>query len=1509
MKPEKPVYWFLATFLQLPKAYNLSILLLPLFILVFATELKAIATPVLPPVAFCRNIEAELGPGGTVTVTGAQLDAGSYDPDGTIVSMSVTPNTFDCTMTGPVTVTLTVTDNEGLSSSCNATVTVVDKMPPVMNCRNITLYLDESGQASLEASDLDNTSSDNCDDDLVLFVSRTEFNCSDIGSPVNVTLYASDSSGNTSSCSSQVIVADTVSPVINYKPFNVVLGASGTASVTPGDLDNGSFDNCGGVVLSLSQSTFTCADLGRKTITMTATDANGNTNSRDVVVEVSSTLGIAGMYLSSCSMSPSLALFEADVEGGDGSYSFLWKGIDPVSRPFMVITDLPPSLFLSNTSSIEPAFFNNTMPDGTYDIRLTVTDGNGCSDSSLIRINHAGAIFNNRTMMFSEACEGEARTYSVNYVDDATYSWSVVNGTILTTDQDTSRITVLWDLGVVNGTITTTIRDPNVLFAGGICESTVIDNVTIIPIPTPAFVDPSTDVCKNSESTYTLSVIYAFNTWNVTGGVITAGGKVTDNFVTVKWLGPAAGTVSVTAGNTMSCTGSVSLNVNIYNLTGRINSLSDISCSGGSDGEVSVSADAGTGLAPYFYSFDGGPFQSSGSFTGIDLGNHTVTIRDALLCLYEIPFTIKQPLPLRGTISGIKDITCFGESDGSVTFEAGGGTSPYQFSLDSGPFTVTGMFGSISPGEHTLTIRDANLCIHSIPFTINQPPSPLNVSVDSRVDALCYGEASGSMVVVGSGGTPPYEYSIDGGPFGSSGTFAGLASGNHTIAVRDANGCLYSTNEAISQPSTPLLVTSTHTDVVCVGGLTGSAQAVASGGTSPYTYAWNTIPVRTTASVSGLPAGSYLVTVTDDYGCESSAAVTISEPDEPLSVQLVRTDAQCNGSSDGSINLTVSNGTAPYSFLWNNGSGAEDLVNIPAGNYSVTVTDANGCTGTASAAIGQPAALTGAISVKSVGCFGQPQGSCDLTAGGGTPPYTYQWNNGSVTQDISGLTAGNYSVTVTDARGCDAVFSTVVTQPPAALSLSVVSVTDVTEYGGTDGRVTVAGAGGTLPYQYALNSGSYQASGTFASLEAGTYLVKVRDANMCTSELTVEITQPDLELSGRLVEKNDVSCNGLTDGSVTAEGVGGASPYMYSLDGSAFQASGTFGSLSVGSHTVTVRDTENDTYNVLFVITEPDAMVLTAEAEDATCYESSTGSMTVSVAGGTGPYTYYWNTTPAVMTATATQIPAGTYLVTVTDANGCSSDKSVTVGQPATDLVITLSKQDILCGGGATGTASVAVTGGLAPYSYEWDTSPVQGTASADGLTAGSYAVTVTDSYGCIREGSVTIGENQALVIEAEVVAASCPDEDDGSITLAVSGGEAPYSILWSDGTTLASRTNLLPGNYVVVVTDGNLCTEQLTVEVGSSYSYNCLIIPQVITPNNDGYNDEWRIRNIEMYPNAEVRIYNRWGKLVFSTRNLSDNPWDGRSDGKLVPTDSYHYILYLNDGTEPKTGVISVIR
>jgi gliding motility-associated-like protein len=1780
---------------------------------------ETVISPVLPPVAVCKNISVQLGTGGTVTITGSDVNGGSYDPDGTITSMVVSPNTFNCSQTGTNSVTLTVTDNEGLTSTCSAVVTVEDKLPPVMICRNYTVYLNNAGNGTLTSADINNGSSDNCASGLFMYLSKTDFYCSDIDSPVTVTLTGTDASGNSSSCTSQITVLDTISPVINYKPFDLVLGSSGTATLLPSDIDNGTFDNCGNVTLSVSPNSFSCSDLGQKTVTLTALDIHGNSSSRSVIINVSSTLNITGMLLSSCDLSPTLALFDADTEGGDGNYSYFWRGLNSATKPFMVIIPFPPSLQFSNTTTLESPFFNNTMANGYYDIRLVVTDGNGCADSSEIKINKTGAIFDNQTFRYSDACEGEIKTYSVNYKNDATYSWSVTNGTILNSNPDTSRISIRWDLGVVQGRIVTTVHEPNILFSGGQCESTLIDTVTITPIPTPVINNPTLNVCSNSVNTYTLTGAYPYQSWTVTGGVITAGGKISDNFVTVRWGSGTAGSISVSVGNNSSCTGSIVLNISIFNLSGKITSLNDINCNGGSDGSVTVTADPGTGMAPYTYSLDGGAFQTGGTFTGISLGNHAIRIRDAFLCTYDLPFVIEQPAPVSGTVSSlvnvscfggtngsatitasggvlpfqyrlnsgalqssnifnglsagsyivtvqdshgctgnvqfaitqpsvplngsasVTDVNCFGEStgridltvtggtasytflwntgatvediiniaagnysvivtdasgcsatvaetvsqppsalsgtavitkvlcfggttgainltvnggtspysfiwnngattedilnvpagsysvvitdangcttsvaasvtepsaavsglivtqknvscsggnDGTVSVSGTGGVAPYEYQLGTGTFQSSGTFGSLTAGTYNITIRDANmctfvlainitepsaalsgsiisqtdvlcfgdasgsvtvsgsagtspyvynidgssfqalgtfnsltagahvvivrdnnLCTFSLPVTTIQPASPLNGSIVSQTDVKCFGETTGYVTVAGSGGTAPFTYSIDGGAFQTSGLFENLGAGNHNVTVRDFNLCQHIVTVIITQPASPLSVTMSHTDVLCMGGTTGTAKAVPTGGTAPYTYLWNTDPAQTTALATGLPAGSVTVTVTDNNGCVSSGTVTVTQPSAALTAALIATDVSCNGGSDGSIDLTVSNGESPVTFFWSNGATTEDLNSITVGTYSVTVTDANGCKTNASATINQPAALAGNITATAVACFGESTGSCHLTVSGGTLPYTFLWNNGAVTQDINNLAAGNYSITVTDSHGCTVVINASVSQPSSALTGSITSKSDVTVYGGNDGSLTASGSGGTTPYQYSLNSGVFQTSGTFSSISAGTYILTVRDAGMCTFDISVTITQPWIPLTANIVNQTNVSCQGGDNGSVTVAGWGGTLPYVYSLDGGLFQVSGTFSSLSSGTYTIKVRDVAMDVFDVTVTIAETEAMNIVVSGEDVHCYGGITGSVTAIVTGGTDPFSYSWNTVPEQMTSTATGLPAGTYTVTVTDVNGCISSNSVIISQPAADMVISITQVSVTCSGVATGSATAVVTGGLEPYTYSWDTTPEQTKETATDLLAGTYNITVTDSYGCIKTGSVTVTEPQPLSVESSTTDASCPDSDDGSITLTVTGGTGPYNVIWSDGIATQNRPSILPGKYNAVVTDKNNCAESIVVDVDYTFSFGCVVIPQVITPNNDGFNDEWRIKNIDLYPNAEVRVFNRWGKMVFSTRNLSDNPWDGRLNGKLVPTDSYHYILYLNDGSEPKSGVISVIR
>ncbi len=420
------------------------------------------------------------------------------------------------------------------------------------------------------------------------------------------------------------------------------------------------------------------------------------------------------------------------------------------------------------------------------------------------------------------------------------------------------------------------------------------------------------------------------------------------------------------------------------------------------------------------------------------------------------------------------------------------------------------------------------------------------------------------------------------------------------------------------------------------------------------------------------------------------------------------------------------------------------------------------------------------------------------------------------------------------------------------------------------------------------------------------------NTNTCGFTVTISIPAP---LSGSLVSQIDVLCYDGNNGSITVTGVGGSTPYEYSLNSGPYQPSGTFNSLTAGAYIVTVRDVLLNTFDVPVSISGPAAaLTVNIVPTDVLCNGGSTGTATATATGGTGPYNYSWNTTPVQTGPAATGLTAGTYTVTITDANSCPATGNVTITQPEA-LAVTTTQTNVLCNAGADGTATAIPAGGTGPYTYSWNTSPAQTGVTATGLAAGNYSVTVTDANSCSTSGNVSITEPAILSLDPVPTDAGCPDSDDGSITLDITGGTAPYSVIWgdpvTDPVTTPNRTSLLPGTYSVIVADANGCPAGASAEVKYTGSFGCLEIPDIITPDPaDMHNDEWIIRNIDIYPNAEVLIYTRWGKLIYQTKNISANPWNGRySNGRLVPTDSYHYILYLGDGSKPRSGVISVIR
>ena len=1468
----------------------------------------------LPPVAVCKDITVYLGADGNVTINASDIDGGSYDPDGIIANIVASPASFNCSNIGPNNVTLTVTDNTGMVSTCVAVVTVRDNLPPVMVCKNLVVYLDQSGFANITAADINNGTTDNCEGPIRLYINRTVFSCSDIGAPVDVTLTGTDASGNTASCVSRITVRDTISPVISLKTFELVLNTDGTGTLHPSDIDNGTSDNCGPVSLSVTPSSFNCGDQGIKTVVLTAVDSHGNSKSESVKITVRPWFEIESMSLDNCDLALPFGLYKADITGeADSLFSYFWDGLEDLYKPFLTFIPVPPYLVSSNTSTLERPFFNNAdLPDGTYTIRLIVKDNIGCVDTSEMVIRKEGPLLNNITSVYTEACEGTTAIYTVNSDSGAIYSWSIENGLLLTADPDTNRVEVQWNLGVSQGVVKTTITRHNI--AGDPCISYVVDTVTIHPVQLPEFNSPVFTACADQEYTYTLTGTFKSHFWNITGGRIISGGKQNDNFVRVIWGNNPSGRISVNVQNNFNCSASVFIDVNINNLSGTVSSLTNISCNGASDGKVTVEATSGSGLAPYTYSLDGGPFVESGSFSGISLGNHIVTIRDANFCNYDVPFLITQPpIPLTA-IALVENVKCFGAATGSINLTVAGGTPPYTYLWNNDATTKD--LSNVPAGVYTVTVTDANLCTVTASATVSQPLAALEASA-TATDVKCFGESTGAVDLTVTGGTAPYTYLWSNGA--TTEDLVNIVAGTYTVTVTDANLCTVTASATVSQPSAALDVSATVTDVKCFGESTGEVDLTVTGGTAPYTYSWSN--GATTEDLVNIVAGVYTVTVTDANLCTATVPVTVSQPSELIAV------AGSNGPVCIGMTLNLQGGPdGMLSYSWNGPDGFTSSLQNPvvataatqamSGQYTLNIVDMNGCSATANTNVVVNEIPVITFTQTNILCNGTSTGAIDITVSGGTAPFVYLWTGpvaDPATGDQINISAGTYTVIVTDANNCtSAQVSTEITELPPLLG-TITSRTNVTEPGGNDGSFTVEGSGGTAPYMYSLESGPMQASGSFSTLTAGTYTVTVYDANLCEHFIIVIITEPNMPLSGQIISQTDVLCYGDATGSVTVIGIAGEEHYEYSIDGGAYQSSGTFGSLTAGTHIVTIQDAALNTFDIDVLISQPALpldIILTQS--DNICSGANAGSATAIAAGGTGPYTYSWNTTPVQTGPDATELSAGTYTVTVTDANGCIATGDVTIAEPD-PLSVTIIKNDVLCNGDENGSATVNVQGGTGPYIYSWNTIPVQTTPTINGLAPGAYSVTVTDANGCTATVIVDIIEPAVLTVTATVVDAMCPDTNEGEIELNIIGGIQPYTISWSDhgGFTTQTRTDLYPGTYSVVVSDANGCRASTSVDVGYTGSYGCLIIPDIITPNGDGHNDEWIIRNIDMYPEAEVFIYSRWGRLVYRTKNISENPWNGQYRGSedLMPTDSYHYILHLNDGSKPRSGVISVIR
>ncbi len=720
-----------------------------------------------------------------------------------------------------------------------------------------------------------------------------------------------------------------------------------------------------------------------------------------------------------------------------------------------------------------------------------------------------------------------------------------------------------------------------------------------------------------------------------------------------------------------------------------------------------------------------------------------------------------------------------------------GGTNPYTYLWSNG--ATTDSIFNLSAGIYTITVTDAHGCTAINTIAITQP-SLLTANGTVTGNVNCNGGNNGSGSVTVSGGTTAYNYLWSNGATTSS--ISSLSAGTYSETVIDANGSIANANITITQPANPMATSfcsATH-GVTCYGGNNGKTAVMVSGGTSPYTFHWSN--GATTDSIFNLSAGIYTITVTDAHGCTSTNSIAITQPTLLTATSTVGGNVNCFGGNNGNGSVTASGGTTAYNYLWSNGATTSSISSLSAGTYSVTVIDANGCIANANITITQPAnpmATSFCSATHGVTCYGGSNGKTAVMISGGTSPYTFHWSNGATTDSIFNLTAGVYTITVTDAHGCTSTNSIAITQPTLLSATSTVGG-NVNCFGGNNGNGSVTASGGTTAYNYLWSNGATTSS--ISSLSAGAYSVTVIDANGCTANANITITQPASALTAvNCSYTQNVSCNGGNNGSTTAIVNGGTSPYTYNWSNG--QTNATISNLTAGTYSVTVTDSHGCTSTFSVTITQPNVLVATTTvSNNVSCNGGNNGSGNVTVTGGTTPYNYTWSN--GATTSSISGLSAGSYSVLILDANGCSAHGTITISQPTvlTAGISVVSIINVTCNGSNNGSATVSALGGTPNYSYKWSTNcGSQTNATATGLAAGTYTVTVTDANGCTATTSVTITKPSTLTASASCGAnVSCNGGNNGSASVSVSGGTTSYTYHWSNGATTSSISNLTRG-------------------------------------------------------------------------------------------------------------------
>lgn len=784
------------------------------------------------------------------------------------------------------------------------------------------------------------------------------------------------------------------------------------------------------------------------------------------------------------------------------------------------------------------------------------------------------------------------------------------------------------------------------------------------------------------------------------------------------------------------------------------------------------------------------------------------------------------------------DASC-GPPDGTITVTVppGVGTPPYTFVLDGGapvvapsPYTFT----NVASGPHTIDVTDATAgCTSTINITINLSGTISETHIITPT--ACAGVNNGSITINSAGGTGPYTFSIDGLPAVAGTipyTFFNLASGTHTVIVNDiSTGCNTGPRIIDIPPGVGVTANAVGSPTSCPGNNDGSIQVTAFTGTAPFTMILDGVTTLTGASPQtflNVAAGFHNITITDINGCVKSLTNVFVPTGPGITANTSFTATACAAATNGTITVTPTNGLSPYTFSLDGGPGFSDPVsytfnNVSSGSHTVTVTDATGCSTNPALLVIVAAGpgVTGTATPSATSCPSAANGQIVVNTTAGTAPFTYQLDggapqNGANPYTFFNVTSGSHNVIITDNFGCSLPINNIIVNAGPPLAASTIS-NSTSCSGASNGSITVTPTNGISPYTFSIDGGPAFAdpvSYTFNNLAPGAHTIIVTDAAGCITNPPISETVVAGPVLATTASVSDVLCNGDATGKITvAQPAFGSPPFEYSLNGGSWQISNIFTGLTAGIYTVAYREGNGCQGSHQETVSEPTAMTSSAATVAAVCNGDANGIITITAGGGIVPYQYSIDGGVNWQPGNVFNVAAGTYTITIRDANNCTTTQSATVTEPAA-LTAASVNTNASCDGGDDGVITVNAAGGNSGYTYSIDGVNFQA-SNIFNVAPGPYTVAVKDNLGCTTSFNTVVDLTDNLTFTPQIDPTIC---EGTSTQLSLSSNGTIY--LWSPSTGLSDTTIYNPvanpiatTQYIVTTTLGR-CSAKDTVIV-----------------------------------------------------------------------------------------------